>query len=71
MYEIKLIKLIALLEYLTHNENFKAHNDILKSYKRVFKSIADKEEKNYNKNDFDPLQNVYRIYSEAPPTIPC
>lgn len=66
--KLKLIKLIALFEYLNYVENFKAYKDILKLYKKVWSNIENKEQKQMFEEDFKPLQNIFRIFFEAVPS---
>ena len=67
MCKVKIIKLIALFEYLAHVETSPAFKKILKAYNNVYLAISNKEEKNISEKDFKPLLNVYKIYSEARP----
>lgn len=68
MYKVKLIKIIALLEQLIIEEDFGAYHKILKSYRTVKRNIMEKKEEQMTEEDFISLQNVYRIYTEAPPS---
>lgn len=63
--KFKLIELIALLKYLIHSENFDVYKKILSRYSLVLEKIN--SDKNIKKEFFDPLQNVFRLYLEAPP----
>lgn len=67
MYKIKIIKLIALFEYLATVESSGAYMNILTALEEVNQRIFNKEERNLTKDDFYPLINIYRIYSEIRP----
>ncbi|MDY3339575.1 hypothetical protein PG279_10380 [Riemerella anatipestifer] len=64
MYE-KIIKIIALYEFLIYVENRKVYKDILNKYKKVMFNISDG---NIKKEHFDPLLNVFRLFFEAIPS---
>jgi hypothetical protein len=63
--KFKLIELIALLKYLINSEDFDVYKKILSRYSLVLEKINN--DKNVKKEFFDPLQNVLRLYLEAPP----
>lgn len=65
--KIKIIKLIALFEYLVTVESSGAYIKILNALEEVNQRIFNKDEKNLTKEDFHPLINIYRIYSEVKP----
>jgi hypothetical protein len=67
MFKIKIIKLIALFEYLVTVESSGAYIKILNALEEVHQQIFNKEERNLKKDDFYPLNNIYRIYSEVKP----
>ncbi len=66
--KLKLIKIIALFEYLIYNEDFKAYRDILKLYKKVWFNIENKSSEDFLEEDFMPLMNITRLFFEAIPS---
>ena len=66
--EYKLIELISLFTYLINNENFEVYKKILSKYNIVFENFQrNKINEKLNIEDYLPLQNVFRLYLEAPP----
>jgi hypothetical protein len=66
--EYKLIELVTLFKYLVNNENFDVYKKILSRYILVLENIQDITKTNDIKKEvFYPLQNVFRLYLEAPP----
>lgn len=57
--EYKLIELITLYRYLISIENFDVYKKILSKYEMVLKDNT--------LNNFSSLENVFRLYLEAPP----
>tara|TARA_R110002051_G_scaffold272525_4_gene333014 strand:+ start:799 stop:1086 length:288 start_codon:yes stop_codon:yes gene_type:complete len=66
MYKTKLIKVIALFEYLIQIEDSSTYRQILTAYNQLLLNINNKEKVDFIKADFKPLQNVYKMYYESP-----
>ena len=67
MHEVT-IKLIALFEYFVFVEDSKVYSRILKAYNKVLKNVEKKIKQDLTEDDFKPLLNVYRIYTETRPS---
>lgn len=65
--EIKLIKLIGILDYLYSIESFSAYNQLILMYSTLLKRIESKKVEDINKFDFESIQAAFRILVEAPP----